>query len=49
MAWVNKMLLNNFKGVSGLTIDFSEKMTVLIGENGIGKSSIQRLSRRLPY
>ncbi|OJE17822.1 hypothetical protein A9490_13660 [Bacillus thuringiensis] len=32
--------LENFRGFKDLTIDFSEKFTVLIGDNGTGKTAI---------
>lgn len=40
MAFLRRMKLTNYKAVSGLSIDFSERLTVLIGENGVGKSSV---------
>lgn len=40
MHWLKEMHLLNFKGIDGLAIDFTQQVTVLIGVNGIGKSSI---------
>lgn len=40
MVRLRGLKFENYKGVGGLGIDFTERLTVLIGENGIGKSSI---------
>ncbi|OVE92207.1 hypothetical protein B7W89_07475 [Agrobacterium tumefaciens] len=37
---LSAITLSNFRGVSELRIPLDEKMTVLVGRNGIGKSSI---------
>jgi predicted ATP-binding protein involved in virulence len=37
---INRLILNNFRGIDDLDLEFSEKVTVIIGINGSGKSSI---------
>jgi len=37
---IEKLQFNNFRGISNTTLEFGDQLTVLIGENGVGKSSI---------
>ncbi|KAM3091523.1 AAA family ATPase [Phormidesmis sp. 146-12] len=37
---VKSLTLRSFRGIDNLTLDFDPKVTVLIGNNGVGKSSI---------
>ena len=37
---VRKIHIENFKGLKELDLEFSEQVTVLIGDNGTGKSSV---------
>ena len=38
--YIKKIELNNFKGIDSLSFNFDKRVNVLIGENGVGKSSI---------
>jgi len=38
--YIKKIELNNFKGIDSLSFDFDKRVNVLIGENGVGKSSV---------
>ena len=38
--YLKQMILQNFKGIASLTIDFQNKINTFIGVNGSGKSSI---------
>ena len=41
MIYVKKLILNNFKGYKGYTtINFNSNKNILIGDNGIGKTTI---------
>lgn len=40
--------MRNFRGFDDVTIDFNEKLTVLIGEKGAGKSSAWAASESVP-
>lgn len=37
---LSEITLNHFRGVSRLTVELDSKMTVLVGMNGVGKSSV---------
>ena len=37
---VEKIYLNNFRNFKDISLDFDEKINVLIGKNGIGKTNI---------
>ena len=37
---LNKIRLVNFRGMEDLTVDFAPGMNVIIGDNGVGKSSL---------
>ena len=37
---INDIHIRNFKGIETLDLSFNDNFTVLIGENGAGKSSI---------
>ncbi len=37
---VKRLTLRSFRGIDNLTLDFDPKVTVLIGNNGVGKSGI---------
>jgi len=37
---IERLVLKNFRGIREMDLEFNERLTVLIGENGAGKSSI---------
>ena len=37
---IKKILIRNYKGIKNLILDFNDFRTVLVGNNGIGKSTI---------
>lgn len=37
---LNEVFFNNFRGLSSLNLRFDEQLTVIVGNNGIGKSSV---------
>ena len=37
---VKRLTMRSFRGIDNLTLDFDPNITVLIGNNGVGKSSI---------
>ena len=37
---LKKIRIENFKGIKELSLDFSDKYTILVGQNGVGKTSI---------
>ncbi|HAO19044.1 MAG TPA: hypothetical protein DCQ37_00185 [Desulfobacteraceae bacterium] len=39
MLRVQKLEINNFRGIEHLVIDFHEQINIFIGDNGCGKSS----------
>lgn len=38
--YLKKLVLRNFKGISNLTIDFTDQETVISGDNGTGKTTV---------
>lgn len=38
--YLKKLILHNFKCFEEIDIDFDEKLTVIVGSNGAGKTSI---------
>lgn len=47
MTRVQRLELNHFRGIRHLTLDFTENVTVLVGVNGAGKTSILESLRAL--
>lgn len=37
---IEKLILNNFRGIRDMSLEFSERINVLVGVNGAGKSSV---------
>lgn len=37
---IQKIIIRNFKGIKSLVLDFNEFRTILVGNNGVGKSTI---------
>ena len=37
---IKKLILKNFKSHKNTTIEFNKGITIIVGENGVGKSSI---------
>lgn len=37
---IENLVINNFRGISGLEVHLHEKSSVFVGENGAGKSAI---------
>ncbi len=46
--WIDSLSLRNFRGFRELDLDLRRQLTVLIGVNGSGKSTIVRALRALP-
>ena len=37
---VKRLTMRSFRGIDNLTLDFDPNINVLIGNNGVGKSSV---------
>ncbi len=46
---IKKIILKNFKNIVSQTIDFSEKINIIVGENGQGKTSLFEAIHTLVY
>ena len=38
--YLQQLTLHNYRGFADLSVDFDRRLTVLIGENGTGKTAI---------
>ena len=38
--YIKDFNLHNFRGINNLTLDFDDYINLLVGENGVGKSSV---------